>query len=117
MRIQFRLDGRDIVVSLVDSATASELVALLPLTVQLSDFHGIEKVADLPGSLSTQGAPPGHAAAAGELALYAPWGNLAFFHRPFDYAAGLVPLGTVEGDVSVVESIRDGEEAVVTALG
>ena len=35
---------------------------------------------------------------AGTLALYAPWGNLSVFYKPFRESRGLVPLGRfVEG--------------------
>ena len=34
---------------------------------------------------------------AGDIAYYAPWGNLAIFYRDFGYSRGLVSLGRLEG--------------------
>lgn len=45
--------------------------------------------------LSTDGAPAGFDPAAGDIAYYAPWGNLAIFHKDSDYARGLVQLGRI----------------------
>ncbi|MFI6353745.1 cyclophilin-like fold protein [Streptomyces sp. NPDC050743] len=62
----------------------------------LSDFHRTEKTADLPRRLSTAGAPDAAAARAGDLAYYAPWGNLALYYRDGGSSdAGLVVLGRV----------------------
>ena len=34
---------------------------------------------------------------------YTPWGNLAIFYRASGYAAGLVKLGAIDGDIQVFE--------------
>ncbi|WP_369126869.1 cyclophilin-like fold protein [Amycolatopsis vastitatis] len=60
-----------------DSAAARDFAALLPLTLNLSDFHQTERISDLPRPLSTAGAPRSAEPKAGDLAFYAPWGNLA----------------------------------------
>ena len=33
---------------------------------------------------------------AGDLSCYAPWGNLAIFHKGFEYSSGLIRLGRLE---------------------
>ncbi len=45
--------------------------ARLPLTLALRDYNAAEKIADLHGRLSTEGAPDGFAPAAGDLAWMA----------------------------------------------
>jgi hypothetical protein len=69
---------------------------MLPLTLTFTDFHGTEKIADLPRRLSTGDAPEGVDPDAGDIAYYAPWGNLAIFYRDFGYSAGLVKLGSID---------------------
>jgi hypothetical protein len=32
----------------------------------------------------------------GDIAYYAPWGNLAIFHKDFGYSSALVKLGTID---------------------
>lgn len=82
---------------LEDSAAARDFAALLPLELTLSDYNRTEKIADLPRRLSIEGAPGGIDPEAGDIAYYAPWGNLAIFYHDFGYSRGLVRLGRIEG--------------------
>ncbi|WP_062298702.1 cyclophilin-like fold protein [Demequina maris] len=116
MQIQFTLDDASLTVTLGDGPAALDLVAQLPLTLTMRDFHGIEKVADLPVRLDIAGEPPRTDANAGDLTYCAPWGNLAFFYRDLGYAAGLVSLGTVDGEAAVLEGIADGATVTVTLV-
>lgn len=93
MNIRLTLNGHRIAATLNDSATARDFAARLPLTLSLRDFHQAEKIADLPGKLSTSGAPEGADPEAGDLAYYAPWNQLATYYRDAPYAAGLITLG------------------------
>lgn len=99
MNLRLTIDGHRIDATLNDSATARDFAAMLPLTLNLSDFHETEKIADLPRRLSTSGAPDAAEAKPGDLAYYAPWGNLAFFYQGSGSSdAGLIILGHVNGD-------------------
>ncbi|UYY78500.1 cyclophilin-like fold protein [Sphingomonas sp. R1] len=82
-------------VQLEDSAATRDLLALMPLTLELEDFGVSEKIAMLPRRLRHPDAPEGVAPVAGDLAYYAPWGNLAIFRRDFRYSPGLVRLGRI----------------------
>jgi hypothetical protein len=66
--------------------------------VQLSDFHSSEKISDLPRRLKVDEAPSGFDPRVGDIAYYAPWGNLALYYRDAPYAEGLVRLGSLEAD-------------------
>jgi hypothetical protein len=100
MKIRILAKGWQSTAELEDSAAARDFAALLPLELTLRDHHGTEKIADLPTRLSTHGAPDGIDPAIGDIAYYAPWGNVAIYYRDFGYSRGLVRLGRVEGDVS-----------------
>ena len=69
-------------------------------------------IAHLPRRLSTEGAPSGAEPAAGDIAYYAPWGNLAFFYRISTYAHGLVELGHMHGEVGALRGHRSLEISV-----
>jgi hypothetical protein len=100
--------------SIDDTAAARDFAALLPLTLTVRDFHGTEKISDLPRPLSTEGAPAGTAAAAGDISYYAPWGNLALFYRDFEYSAGLVRLGRLDsGGADILAGLPDGTTVVL----
>lgn len=81
---------------LADNPTAKDFAAMLPLALTLKDYAATEKIGDLPRRPSTDDAPDGFAPAAGDVAFYAPWGNLAIFHKGFRYSPGLVRLGRIE---------------------
>lgn len=81
MHIRVTLDGRPADAVLNDSPSARDFAALLPLTLDLRDFHGTERVAGLPRELDSAGASEPVAATVGDIAYYAPWGNLVLFHQ------------------------------------
>ncbi|QYX76639.1 cyclophilin-like fold protein [Streptomyces akebiae] len=99
MAIRVTIDGRPVDATLNDSPAARDFADLLPLTLDLEDFHQTERIADLPRRLTTSGAPDPAVPRAGDLAYYAPWGNLALYYRDGDSAsADLLILGHVDAD-------------------
>jgi hypothetical protein len=102
MKIRILVRDRVIAVALDDNPTARDFVAMLPLTLTLEDYAATEKIAKLSRKLSIAGAPSGTTPQTGDFCYYAPWGNLALFHKPFSYSEGLVKLGRVETGVEVL---------------
>lgn len=97
MDIWVTLDGRPVDATLNGSPPARDFAALLPLTLNLQDFHGTERIADLPRRLDASGAPEPAAAKVGDIAYYAPWGNLALFYQEGPSAsADLLILGHLD---------------------
>jgi hypothetical protein len=97
MKIRIDVDGAAVMATLDNnSQAAKDFIALLPLTLTLNDYNATEKVSDLPRRLSTKDAPPGFDPSIGDIAYYAPWGNLAIFYKDFGYSSGLVKLGTID---------------------
>ncbi|MCA1222891.1 cyclophilin-like fold protein [Streptomyces sp. 8L] len=80
-KISVTLDGRSVGATLNNSPAARDFAELLPLTLDLQDFHSTERIAGLPRKLDTDGAPAPVAAKVGDIAYYAPWGNLALFYQ------------------------------------
>jgi hypothetical protein len=96
MEIRLTVGGTVLRATMLDNATSRDFMSLLPLTLTLRDYAGTEKVSDLPRRLSTDDAPAGVDPALGDIAYYAPWGNLAIFYRDFGYSSGLIKLGSIE---------------------
>ena len=97
-RVKFTWSGGEAVAELNGGASAESLWAMLPLTLDFEDFNGTERIAYTDGKISTDGAPASYTPSAGDITLYAPWGNVAVFYRPFRESRGLVPLGRfIEG--------------------
>ena len=105
MRIRITTTDQVFTAVLEDSETARDFASLLPIEVTLDDYNRTEKVADLPRRLSTAGAPDGADPVVGDIAYYAPWGNLAIFYRDFGYSRGLVRLGRLEGHIEALAKI------------
>ncbi|OUD03993.1 hypothetical protein CA983_06615 [Streptomyces swartbergensis] len=97
MNIRVTLDGRPVDATLNDNAVARDFASLLPLSLDLEDFHQTERIAYPPRKLDISDAPDPAAPKAGDLAYYAPWGNLALFYRDGGSAsADLIVLGHVD---------------------
>ena len=114
-QIQLIIGTTVLTATLLDNAASRNFAALLPLTLSLSDFAAAEKISGLPTRLSTADSRAGATPAIGDIAYYAPWGNLAIFYRSSDYAAGLVPLGRLDSGIEQLAAQR-GEFAVTFEL-
>jgi hypothetical protein len=106
MKLRLTVGDTVLDATLTDNPTSRDFAALLPLTLTLKDFNGTEKISDLPGKLSTAGAPAGTAAKAGDLTYYAPWGNLAIFYKDFGHSDGLIKLGQINADIAPLTAQR-----------
>jgi hypothetical protein len=95
MKITIEVEGATIMATLDDSPAARDFASLLPLTLALEDYNATEKISYLPRRLSIEGTPVGIDPSPGDLAYYAPWGNLAIFYKDFGYSRGLVKLGAI----------------------
>ena len=96
MKINIILNDKTLTATLNNSPVSREFAALLPLTLQLKDYAGEEKISDLPSRLTTEGSPEGTSAKKGDITLYAPWGNLAIFYKSHSYVPGLIKLGQLD---------------------
>lgn len=82
--------------TLYDTPPSRELLDSLPLTLSFSDYAGTEKIAYLPENLTINDVQEPYEAQKGDLTVYTPWGNLAFFYHDFNYSASLYRLGHME---------------------
>ncbi|USQ85934.1 cyclophilin-like fold protein [Streptomyces phaeoluteigriseus] len=97
MDIRVTIDGQLVDATLNDSPAARDLASLLPLTLDLKDFHGTERIADPPRKLTAEDAPAPAAAKVGDIAYFAPWGNLAIFYKDGPAASSdLLILGHID---------------------
>ncbi|WP_230407619.1 cyclophilin-like fold protein [Undibacterium rivi] len=96
LKIRITVNGEMVIATLADNPTAKDFYSLLPLTLSLNDYAATEKIAYLTRKLSKAGAPAGSEPAIGDIAYYAPWGNLAIFYKNFAYSEGLIKLGKID---------------------
>ena len=72
------------------------------MTLKLTDYAGTEKIGYLPRKLSTSAAASASTPAAGAIAYYAPWGNLAIFYKPFAHSNGLIQPGSMDTGIALL---------------
>src|SRR5690349_13187746 len=96
LKIQMTVNGKAAIATLADNPAARDFYSMLPMTLTLNDYASTEKVATMPRALSKDGAPKGYTPVVGDVAYYAPWGNLAIYYKDFEYSDGLMKLGTID---------------------
>jgi hypothetical protein len=104
MKINLKFPDNTLTATLYDTPTARGFAAMLPLTLTLEDYSKTEKISDLPRKLTKEGAPAGADPSVGDIAYYAPWGNLALFYNDFRYSDGLILLGKLDGGVEALSA-------------
>ena len=111
MKIRLLIHSKVIPATLYENPCARDFYNMLPLTLTFEDYAATEKIAYPSRKLNTANAPEGHTPSVGDITYYAPWGNLALFHKGFHYSSGLVSLGKIESGVELLK--QPGKVAVV----
>lgn len=106
-------DGDVILFQLNDSAAANSLYRQLPLTVQIEDYAGSEKIFYPPEKLDISNTPLAQGPA-GTLAYYEPWGDVAFFYTACQGASGLYELGEAVSGAEQIPTLS-GEVRITAA--
>jgi hypothetical protein len=94
--VRFTGGGSSVDVTIAnDNVTTRDFVSMLPLTLELEEFSGREKVSYLPRKLDADGAP-GSDPKDGDLIYFVPWGNLGFYYdaNGIGYSDDTINLGT-----------------------
>ena len=107
-QLHLTFEGGEAVITLEDNATTRDFLTMLPATLTFEDYAGSEKISYLTRELSTTDAPDSYDPQVGDVALYAPWGNLAIFYGDAGSSSGLVPMGHVESGLELL-SAMEGE--------
>ena len=108
MRIQITIGEQRFGATLSDSAAARDLVAQLPVTIDMVDHGQVEKTGPLPSPLSLEGQPEGADPDVGDLGYYAPGNDLVLYYGDQSYFPGIVILGRLDGDAAQRISALDG---------
>jgi hypothetical protein len=109
--MQITIGGQRFGACLSDSAAARDLVAQLPVTIDMVDHGQLEKTGPLPSPLSLQGQPKGADPEVGDLGYYAPGNELVLYYGDQSYFPGIVILGRLDGDAAQRISELDGSVA------
>lgn len=114
-RIQITTEeGGETVFQLNESPAAISFYNQLPLSIEVEDFGGSEKIFYPPDELETDNAPLAQGPA-GTLAYYAPWGNVAVFYGECGGSSGLYALGEAVAGVELIPAMTG--EVRIEAVG
>ena len=108
MNIQITIDDQSFGATLRDSPAAQDLLAQLPVTVEMVDHGGVEKTGPLPGPLSLNGQPEGADPDVGDVGYYASGNDLVLYYGDQSYFPGIVVLGQMHGDAAERIASMDG---------
>ncbi|MBA4609219.1 hypothetical protein H1W00_12085 [Aeromicrobium sp. Marseille-Q0843] len=108
MLIRITIGEERFTATLEDSAAADDLLAQLPVTIDMTDHGGVEKTGPLPSPLALDGQPDGADPDVGDLGYYAPGNDLVLYYGDQSYFPGIVVLGQLDGDAAARIARLDG---------
>ncbi|MEJ3742677.1 cyclophilin-like fold protein [Actinomycetes bacterium KLBMP 9797] len=114
MKIQITIGSQRFQATIFDSAAGSDLIAQLPLTIDMTDHGSVEKTGPLPAPLSLDGQPDGADPDVADVGYYAPGNDLVFYYGDQSYFPGIVILGRLDGDAA--SRIADMEGAITATV-
>lgn len=118
MKIRITIGEQRFQATLSDSAAARDLIAQLPVTIDMVDHGAVEKTGPLPSPLSLDGQPEGADPHVGDVGYYAPGNDLVLYYGDQSYYPGIVILGRLNGEAAQRISGLDGSiTATVEAPG
>ncbi len=117
MRIQIAIGEQRFGATLTESAAARDLVAQLPVTINMIDHGGVEKTGPLPSPLSLAGQPEGADPDVGDLGYYAPGKDLVLYYGDQSYYSGIVILGRLDGDAAEQIASINGPVTATIVVG
>ena len=96
-----------------DNPAAQSLLDQLPLTLDFSDYGRQEVLAEPPQPLTMEGMPAGESAPAGTIGYYAPGGVVVLYYTDVGRFDGIVRIGQIDGDVSVLTGWSDSRAVTI----
>jgi hypothetical protein len=100
MKIQIAIGDQRFQATIFDSAAGRDLIAQLPLTINMIDHGSVEKTGPLPSPLSLAGQPDGADPDVGDVGYYAPGNDLVFYYGDQSYYPGIAIIGRLDGDAA-----------------
>lgn len=113
--VRMTVGEHELYITIYDNPTSRDFLSKLPLTLTFEDYNATEKISYLPETLTTEDAPDSFDPDVGDVALYAPWGNLSVFYKDFRDSAGLISIGHIDEGIEILAE-TDGSFTAVLEL-
>ena len=99
LNVNITVGDRTITATMEDNAAARDFLSRLPLEITLNDYNNTtEKIFYPDPALTTEGVTRGCAPTPGDIAIYAPWGNVAIFCKSWSHSRDLIKIGRIDGN-------------------
>jgi len=102
MKLKITRGDKVITAILYENPTTRDFIAQLPLTVDMEDFAGKEKIFYPPKKLSTTERKAVSDPKIGDINVYAPWGNIAIFYGSYSGSRDLIRIGRITEGMDVI---------------
>ncbi|SON58475.1 hypothetical protein HDIA_P0066 (plasmid) [Hartmannibacter diazotrophicus] len=89
-----------------DNPTVRDFLSLLPLTMELDEYAGHEKIGYFSRKLTTTGSP-GSDPEDGDLIYFSTWGNIGFYYNAsgIDYSSQTIHMGKYNATMEQLEKL------------
>lgn len=112
--INLQIGSKTFTVKLLDNASSRALVAMLPMTLTMSELNGNEKYCDLPHRLPTNSQDV-RTIKTGDLMLYG-FNTLVLFYESFTTSYSYTRLGYIEDVSGLANALGRGSVQVILSL-
>ena len=83
------------------------------MKVKMEDYNNTEKISRFSDEIYKDTAAAGLKPAVGDVALYAPWGNLSIFYKEWSYSDDLIPMGHIESGLDALIGMSEDFEVTI----
>ena len=114
--VRFTSDDAQVDVTIAqDSPAVRDFLSMLPLTLDVEELSGREKIAYLPRELDVEGTP-GSDPEDGDLIYYRPWGNLGFYYDAsgVGYSDQTLHLGSYDATRDELDALEGADVTIET---
>lgn len=102
MKLKITSGDKVVMAILYENPTTRDFIAQLPLTVDMEDFAGKEKIFYPPKKLSATERKAVSDPKIGDINVYAPWGNIAIFYGSYSGSRDLITIGRITEGIDVI---------------
>ena len=112
--VNIRIGNRIFAAKLLDNASSQALIAMMPLTITMTELNGNEKYYNLPKNLPVNSQDVGNVSS-GDLMLYGS-DCLVLFYKSFSTSYSYTRLGSIEDVFELSKVLGRGNVAITFSL-
>ncbi len=112
-KIKLVWDNSEVVIALENNKTTEDFVSKLPIKAKIEDYNSTEKISRFSDEIYKDTEAAGLKPSVGDVALYAPWGNLSIFYKGWSYSDDLIPIGHIESGLDALTDMSEDFEVTI----